>query len=247
MKKTITVIALLAMTFGAFAQNTGKDRLEELENKTVEEKKSTSKKAEKEYQLFDFQILSHVGYGWHLMDAPEFQQGFKGFNREFFMNTFELDIWPTRWMSLNLGLDLKWQNFTPSTGNIFRLDAKNDIVYDTMPAGTTGMQSTLHYFSLAAPLALNLNFGLIGFSAGAEFVYTPSSRVSIKDSYSIGSSEYNVVTRGCNFNKLSWDIFATVYAGLTGIYFRYYPQQPLIPTAPFGLMTVGIYFNLTGI
>ena len=246
MKKIITVFALLAACFGAYAQNTGKDRLEELENMTVEDKVS-SKKTEREYRLFDFQVISHLGIGWHLMDAPEFQQGSKGFNKEFYMNTVELDIWPTQWMSLNLGLDLKWQNFTPASGNIFQLDANNDIVYAAAPAANTGMESTLHYFSLAAPLALNFNLGLFGFSAGAELVYTPASRVRIKDSYSIGSSDYKVVTRGCNFDNLSWDIFATVYAGTTGVYFRYYPQQPLVPTAPFNLMTVGVYFNFTGI
>lgn len=246
MKKIFTVIALAAVSFVAMAQTTGKDVLKDLEGKTVEEK-AAPKKAEKEYKLLDFQVLSHVGYGYHLMDAQEFTQGFKGFNREFFLNTVELDIWPARWLSLNLGLDLKWQNITPAAGNIFQLDTNNDIVYASTPAGTTGMQSTLHYFSLAVPLALNFNLGLLGFSAGAELVYTPASRVSIKDSYSIDSSEYKVVTRGCNFNKLSWDIFATVYAGLTGVYFRYYPQQPLVPTAPFNYMTVGIYFNFTGI
>ena len=247
MKKTFTVIALLALSLGAFAQNTGKDRLDELENMTVEEKKSTSKKSEREYKLFDFQVLARVGGGGHIMDAPEFPKGyFKSTCSEFFFNTVELDICPTRWMSIDLGMDLKWQHFTPASGNIFHLDTNNNIVYDTTPAGATEMQSTLQYFSMAAPIALNFRFWLFCFSVGAELVYTPASRVSIKDSYSIGSSEYKVVTRDCNFNKYNWDVFATLYAGTTGVYFRYYPKQPLVPTAPFDLMTVGICINLIG-
>ena len=247
MKKTFTVIALLALSLGAFAQNTGKDRLDELEKKTVEEKKSTSKKAEKEYSLFDFQVISHMGYGAHIMDAPEFTKSlFKSTCYEFFMNAVELDICPTRWMSLNIGLDLKWQDFNPAFGNIFAKDTQNDIVFATAPANNDKMLSTLHTFSLTAPLALKLKFGLLGISAGAEVVYTPASRVKIIDSYTIGDSDYNVVTRECNAPGINWNVFANAYVGSTGIYVRYYPKQPLIPTAPFNMFTAGIYFDLTG-
>ena len=130
MKKTFILIALLALSLGAFAQNTGKDRLDELENKSVEEKKSTSKKPEREYKLFDFQVLARVGGGSHIMDAPEFPKGyFKSTCSEFFFNTLEFDVCPTRWMSIDLGLDLKWQDFTTLSGNVFSKNAAGDVVF----------------------------------------------------------------------------------------------------------------------
>lgn len=247
MKKTFTVIALMAVCFGAFAQNTGKDRLEELENKTVEEKKSSSKKAEKEYKLFDVQLLARIGYGWHLVDAPEFNKGFKDRNQEIFLNTIEFDICPTRWMSIDLGLDLKWQDFTPSTGNIFSKNASGDIVYAATPPGYEKMVSTLHCFSLAVPLMLDFNLGLCGLSFGAELLYTPASRVSIRDSYSIGASDYSVITHECAIPAIRWNAYASLNFGFTGIYFRFYPLEPFIPTAPFSVATVGVVFNSKGI
>lgn len=244
MKKTFTVIALLALSLGAFAQTTGKDRLEELENKTVEEKKSASKKAEREYKLFDFQVLARTGYGWHLVDAPEFNKGFKDKNGEFFLNTVELDICPTRWMSIDLGLDLKWQDFTTAQTSTFSWNSSDQIVIAPTPAGYEKVVSTLHTFSLAAPIILDLNLGLVGLSLGAELVYTPASRVILKHSYTVGTSDHKVTTRECGgFPQLSWNAYASLNFGFTGIYFRYYPQQPLIPTAPFSLMTVGIVFK----
>ena len=247
MKKTFTIIALLAMTFGAFAQNTGKDRLEELENKTVEEKKSTSKKAEKEYSLFDFQAFARIGGGGHIMDAPEFPKGyFKSTCSEFFFNAVEIDICPTRWMSIDLGIDLKWQDFTTLSGNVFTKNAAGDVVFDATPAGNEKQVSTLHFFSLAAPLMLDFNLGLVGVSLGAEVVYTPASRVSIQDSYTIGEKDYNVKTRECGgVPRISWNAYASLNLGFYGIYFRYYPKQPLIPTAPFNMFTAGICFDLT--
>lgn len=245
MKKTFTVIALLVLSLCAFAQNTGKDRLKELENKTVEEKKSTSKKAEKEYKLFDFQALARIGGGTHIMDAPEFPDGlFKSTCSEFFFNAVELDVCPTKWMSIDLGVDLKWQYFTPSSGNVFSKDANGYVVFAATPAGNQKHVSTLQYFSLAAPLMLDFNFGLVGVSLGAEVVYTPASRVRINDSYTVGASDYNVKTRECGgVPAFSWNAYASLNLGFYGIYFRYYPQQPLLPTAPFSLMTVGIVFN----
>ena len=247
MKKTFTVIALLALSLGAFAQNTGKDRLDELENKTVEEKKSTSKKAEREYKLFDFHVVSHVGGGTHIMDAPEFVKGFfKSTCSEFFVNAVEFDICPTRWLSLNIGADLKWQYFTPAYGNIFTKNTSGDVVFAATPATYEKMQSTLTLFSLAAPVALQFNFGYFGITAGAELVYTPASRVRINDSYTIGTSDYKVVTRGCNGPDLNWNIFASLdLGGIYGLYVRYYPQQPILPTAPFNMTTVGLLFNFS--
>ena len=91
---------------------------------------------------------------------------------------------------------------------------------------------------------LNFDIGPVGLSMGAELVYTPASCVRIKDTYSIGASDYSVKTRECGgVSPISWNAFASLSLGMTGIFFRYYPKQPLVPTAPFNLMTVGIVFR----
>ena len=248
MRKFIAISALLALCIGAAAQNTGKDRLNELENKSVEESKSSPIKAEREYQLINWEIFARTGYGAHIMNANEFPGGlFKSTCEEVFLNTVELDICPTRWLSIDLGIDLKWQNFTTFKEYSFSKNGAGEVIIASTPTSYKMPVSTLHYFSLAAPLMLDLNFGVVSLSLGAELVYTPASRVSIKDSYRMGASTYNVTTRECaGVPALSWNAFASLNLGFTGIYFRYYPQQPIIPTAPFSLMTVGIVFNTKG-
>ena len=244
MRKTLLVCAFAALSLGAFAQNTGKDRLTQLENMKLEKKDSVKVKAEKEYNLFDFNGLAHIGYGWYLVTAPEFDKGLRKRNGEFFLNAAEFDICPTRWMSFGLGIDLKWQDFTPSGGNVFTKDEAGNVILAAVPTVDDKRLSTLHCFSLGAPLMLNFDIGPVGLSMGAELVYTPASCVRIKDTYSIGASDYNVTTRECGgVSPISWNAFASLSLGMTGIFFRYYPKQPLVPTAPFNLMTVGIVFR----
>lgn len=244
MKKILLVCAFAALGLGAFAQNTGKDRLTQLENMKLEKKDSVKVKAEKEYKPIDFQILSRIGYGWHLVAAPEFDKGLRRRNGEFFLNAMELDVRPARWISAGLGIDLKWQSYTPSGGNTFSKNASGDVVLAAAPDQLEKLVSTLRCFSMAAPLTLNFHFGPAGVSLGAELVYTPASFVSINDAYSSGQWDYKVRTRGCGgVSPVSWNAFASLNLGMTGIYFRYYPKQPLVPTAPFNLVTVGIVFR----
>lgn len=244
MKKTLTVLALLAMSLGAFAQNTGKDVLDQLENKPAQEKKAPSKSSQKETKMFDFQLISYVGYGWHIIEAPEFNKGLKDINREVFVNAFEFDFCPTSWLSVCLGMDLSWQDFTPSAGNAFSKNANDEVIFAIAPAANEKMTSTLHSFGLAAPLTLGFNLGPASLALSAELTYTPAGRARIKDNYFVGASEYTVVTRQCNYSGFGWDLSATLSFGLLGVYVRYYPQQPVIPTAPFNLTTVGLVANL---
>ena len=246
MRKILLVCAFAALSLGAFAQNTGKDRLTQLENMKLEKKDSVKVKSEKEIKLFNFQVLSHLGYGWHLVTAPQFDKGLRRRNGEFFMNAVELDLRPARWISMGLGADLKWQDFTPAGGSVFAKDEAGNVILAAAPPVDDKRFSTLHGFSLAAPLTLGFHLGPAGLSLGAELVYTPASCVTIKDTYSIGASDYSVKTKGCvGIPAISWNAFASLSLGMTGIYVRYYPKQPLVPTAPFNLVTVGVVFTST--
>ena len=249
MKKTFTVIALLVVCFSAIAQNTGKDRLDQLENMTVEEKKSTSKIAQKEFKLIDLDLLSHIGFGWNLMDAAQFQKGFTKGNTEFFFNAIELDVRPVSWMSIGLGVDIKWQHFAPLAGNfIFEQDANNDIVYQSGVSVMPGESSKLNCTAIVFPLTLNFNLGLLSLSAGAELAYYQGKDDTITNIYVDDNRKYTTTISDLGLGgTTSWNLFASLTFGLTGVYVRYYPQQPLIPTAPFNFTTVGIIFNLNSI
>lgn len=240
MKKIITISALLALCLGAAAQNTGKDRLDELENKTVEEK-STPKKAEKEYELFDFNILARMGSGY--INVAD--QRFKPQNSyEFFLNTMEFELNPAKWLGLSLGLDLKWNSFYPKPEYVFSRDTNNDPIIIDTPAQREKNVSKLNVFSLAVPLSITFNFGSdFGLSLGAEAVYTPASKARIKDSYSIGDADYKVTTP-CNYPAFNWDICVCLYYGMAGLYYRFYPMHPLLNFSKQTNSSVGIIFNL---
>lgn len=251
MRKILLVCAFAALGLGAFAQNTGKDRLTQLENMKLEKKDSVKVKAEKDYKLVDFQLLEHFGYGWHLVSAPEFNKGFRRRNGEFFLNAAQLEIRPAGWISAGLGIDLKWQNFTPAGSNVFSKDASGDVIIEYIDPATDPYEkrvSTLHSFSLAAPLTLDFHLGPAGVTLGAELVYTPASFVRINDACSFEMSDYRVRTRGIGgVPAVSWNAFASLNLGLTGIYFRYYPRQPLVRTAPFSFVTLGVVFSSKGL
>lgn len=245
MKKTLTVIALLAMSLGAFAQNTGKDILKELEEKPLEEKAKKAK-PEKEFKVFQMQALARLGYGWHLIDATEFQTGFHKGNAEFFMNITEADFSPAKWLTLSVGMDVKWSHFTPKPEYGFSMVA-DDLALGAAPAGIDNNQSALSTAAFTFPVGVTLRFGrFASVSAGAEAVVNLPKNSRINDSYAIGSSKYQVKTpAGPAIPGFAWNAFGRVtFGGLFGLYARYYPRQ-IIPDVPFGCTTVGIIMDFT--
>lgn len=245
MKKLLTVFALLAMCFGAFAQNTGKDVLKDLEEKPLEEKASKKAKPEKEFDLFEIKALARMGYGWHLMDGTEFKGGFAKGNTEFFMNITEFDLTPVKWLTLSLGLDVKWDWYTPTKDYGFAMSG-DDLVLGTTAAGMDNYKSTLNTAAFTFPLGLTFRIGSIAaVTAGAELAVNLPKNALIKDTYKIGTKSYTSTEPAGSIPQWGWNAYARVTFGdLIGLYALYYPQQPLIPTAPFGVTTVGLVLEL---
>lgn len=245
MKKFLTVFALMAMCFGAFAQNTGKDVLKDLEEKPLDEKASKKAKPEKEFDLFEIKALARMGYGWHLMDGTEFKGGFAKGNTEFFMNITEFDLTPVKWLTLSLGLDVKWDWYTPTKDYGFAMSG-DDLVLGTTAAGMDNYKSTLNTAAFTFPLGLTFRIGSIAaVTAGAELAVNLPKNALIKDTYRIGTKSYTSTEPAGSIPQWGWNAYARVTFGdLLGIYARYYPQQPLIPTAPFGITTVGMVLEL---
>ena len=245
MKKFLTVTALLAVCLGAFAQNTGKDVLKDLEEKPLDEKASKKAKPEKEFETFDVQALAYLGYGWHLMDGTEFQKGLHKGNTEFFMNITEFDFTPAKFLTLSLGMDVKWDWYTPTPDYGFSMNG-DDLVIGAAPAGVENYKSTLATAAFTFPVGVTLRLGSIAaITAGAEAVLNLPKNAKIKDAYAIGTKSYTVKENAGSIPQWGWNAFARVtFGGMLGLYARYYPQQPIIPTAPFGLTTVGLLLDL---
>ena len=247
MKKLLTVFALLAVCLGAFAQNTGKDVLKDLEEKPLDEKTSKKAKPEKEFKVFETQVLARMGYGWHLMDGTEFQKGLHKGNTEFFMNITEFDFTPAKFLTLSFGMDVKWDWYSPTADYGFSMSG-DDLVLGAAPAAVDGFKSTLSTAAFTFPLGATFRLGNIAaVSAGAELVVNLPKNASIKDTYKVGTKSYTVTDSATSsIPKWGWNAYARVtFGGLLGLYARYYPQQPLFPTAPFGVTTVGLLLDLS--
>ena len=246
MKKLLTVFALLVMCFGAFAQNTGKDVLKDLEEKPLDEKAAKKAKPEKEFEVFEVKALARMGYGWNLMDGTEFKGGFAKGNTEFFMNITEFDLTPVKWLTLSLGLDVKWDWYTPTQDYGFAMNG-DDLALGSAVAGVDGYKSTLSTAAFTFPLGATFRLGdIAAITAGAELVVNLPKNAKITDTYKIGTKSFTVTDSATSsIPSWGWNAYARItFGGLLGIYARYYPQQPLIPTASFGVTTVGLVADL---
>ena len=246
MKKFLTVFALLAVCMGAFAQNTGKDVLKDLEEKPLEEKASKKAKPEQEFKVFDIQALAYLGYGWHLMDGTEFQKGLHKGNTEFFMNITEFDFTPVKFLTLSLGMDVKWDWYSPTADYSFSMNG-DDLVLAATPAVAENFNSTLATAAFTFPVGVKFRLGsLAAVTAGAEAVLNLPKNAKITDTYAVGTKSYTVKEKAESIPQWGWNAFARVtFGGFLGLYARYYPLQPIIPTAPFGLTTVGLVMDLS--
>lgn len=245
MKKILTVTALLTICLGAFAQNTGKDVLKDLEEKPLEEN-TRKAKPEKEFKVFDIQAIARLGYGWHLMEGTEFQTGLHKGSTEFFMNITEIDFTPIEFLTLAVGMDVKWSHFTPKPEYSF-LMAGDDLSLGAPAAGIENNKSSLNTAAFTFPVGLTVRIGnLAAISAGAEAVLNLPKNLKIEDKYMEGKSSVTKLTPASSVPRWGWNAFARItFGGLFGLYARYYPKQPLIPTAPFGLTTVGLLMDLS--
>ena len=244
MKKFLTVTALLAMCLGAFAQNTGKDILKDLEEKPLEENTKKAK-PEREFKAFEMQAIARLGYGWNLMEANEFQTGLHKGNAEFFMNIAEADFTPVKWLTLSLGMDVKWSHFTPKPEYSFSMNG-DDLAISNAPLSLENNKSSLRTAAFTFPVGLTLRLGNIAtITAGAEAVVNLPKNTRIVDKYGLGASEYTVKTPAGSIPGFDWNAFARVtFGGLFGLYARYYPQ-PIVPSVPFKCTTVGIIMDLS--
>ena len=230
MKKIIIALSalLVASAGSAMAQTdstkTAKDRLSEIEQMTVDVKKHKS--ASTENDVFEVNALAHAGLGKLYIQGDSFSSK-DGFSNELFLNVFDLAFNPVPVLSINAGLDVKWNRFVSKSQHFFVVD-------NTFVAGMPGytapddIESRLCGFALSVPATISLNLGYTSIRVGAEASYNIDKFNKVKSFYSTGGSNYKQVTKGGEFEKFTISYIASIDFDGLGAYFKYCPKS-MIP------------------
>ena len=220
MKKIALIVAALLSATVVFAQTTGRERLDELEQMAESAKKVKST----ENKLFKMSALNHFAFGRHWVPENELFADAFGPSKEIFFNIVKGSINPASWLSFDLGFDLKWDIFKALPENQFVLTDGN---IDAIPNATfDDMESTFHTFGLTFPLTLSLHSKWIGLKLGAEAVINLNKHTYVESNYVDGATSFMATTRGGVVRRFSYDYMAvlTAFDGI-GIYFKYYPLE----------------------
>ena len=248
MKKIILAAAAVLFAFEAFAAPAQSDstsraskRLDEIEKMEIGKPSKTH--SSKEVDLFSLGALSRYQWGWSHLGAPDFADSF-GPSKEFLFNVVELHLNPVEWLSLNLGLDLRWENFRVRSDKLYDVDAFGDVTIVPNPGYTSAVSTVAPVdCAFSFPLFLGLHWDLIGIRLGAEMTYNPNNQIT--STYIDGPSAYKVTTtvETKPVNNLTYSFFGSVLLGDgLGIYARYSPGEhfPYACTSAADYWTLGI-------
>ena len=215
-----------------------KDRLTEIEQMTVAAKKHKS--TGKENDIFKINAVSHAGYGWIMVDGEAFRGKF-GPSYEIFINTFNLSFTPASFISLNAGLDLKWNRFI-STTDMFTVTGGEFSGAATTP---DDIRSKLCGFSLSVPAMLSFNMGDTHLRVGAEASFNISGYNKVKSSYTDSDAAYTQVIKGGEFAKTAIGYLASINFYAFGVYYKYCPKA-MIPGSDLikNYQTIGIVLSM---
>lgn len=227
-------IVLLLASSNAFAQEkTAQDRLKEIEEMTVKARKHRAAKREK---LFNCDALSHFYFGFHqVSDQPQLEGKFFD-SYEIGFNAIQFGLNPASWVSLQAGLDLKWDSFRINKDYpVFIMD--NQYAFTTMGGlfGTddvdhiSKLEQRIRCFALAVPVALAFHTPWFSFRGGAEFDFNIDRFTSLKSSYmykdGVSRSEVQTKEPDAKVRNLCINYFASIDFDGLGVYCKYYPKS----------------------
>jgi len=260
MKKIFaTAILLAAAAATSFAQSDtssvspAKEKLKELEEKTVEAVKKH--KSSDETRFFSFDALGHFALGFHsleLSDSPSDLNAlpFATRSREIALNMLSIGINPTKWLSLSAGFDLKWDQYGFSNKErYFSTTEISDNRYVKLSTNSNSydyLRSFIKTTSLSFPMSLSFNFGDFSLTGGAEFSYVMDkfSRVIIRSEQGDFRNEESV--HGIDLNNNNWSFFGGLSYDDIGLYFKYSPTSIIPDGSNFKMnhYTVGLIFKM---
>ena len=244
MKRIITLALCLSLIpgVGAVAQNTGKDRLKDLEEKADEIKKH--KKAKSDNDVFELNGVSYMGFGWSRVDGDAFSGRF-GKSKQFFVNLLECSINPAPWLSISAGADLEWDYFELKKDNDFDVQADNSLTVIAAPAGIDWVKSVFRPVSFVVPAAVSFHIGDTSLKFGAEAMFNVDNWNVVRNRHNVGKSQYRVKTKGGEVEKCVLRYHAAVDFDGLGVFYKYCPES-IIPGSDIikGYHTIGILLSL---
>ena len=240
MKKIIISIALFVLATNAFAQEeqkSAKDRLTEIENMAdqIVAKKSASDK------IFNVESMAHLYIGDHIVSDEQFP-GRK--SHEVGLNLIQFSLNPTKWLSFDLGCDLKWDRFI-AKGIMYEVDANNQFALSTATVPNR-LKSKICAFGFSAPADIALHIGKFGLRFGAEATYDLDRCNKVKNKFRDSNGKRDkAILNGGQIQNFRLAYFAGIEYDDLGAYFKYCPGT-IIPGSINleNLVTVGIYFAM---
>lgn len=242
MKKTIITVSLCILAVNIYAQEeqkSAKDRLSEIEN--MAEDIVPAKSHSSSDGIFQANALSHLYVGEHIVDNNQFPGNR---SHEVGLNIFELSLAPAKWVSLNLGCDLKWDRFI-SKGQLYEVDNNGQFALSASPAPDR-LRSKICAFGFSAPADIAFHFGKVGLKFGAEAVYDLERCNKVKNKFrdDNGKRARDIINGG-EIQNFRLAYYAVLDYDGDGVYIKYCPGTILPGSINLeNLISVGLYFDI---
>lgn len=196
--------------------------------------------------VFSLDLLSHIGMGAHLYNAENFTpNNFSSF--EAFFNLVKLKLYPVPVVGIEAGADVEF-NWFSSQDNYFYTDSERNLkvgkLLDIAGEGSSKHKSSVDFFGMNFPVMLKLHFGDFRLGAGAQAMLNFTGGTDFR--YRKGNMLNETSYKDAKVNLFSYAIIAQISYAHIGLYYKYYPSQPVFFPATDGapaiknLMTVGI-------
>lgn len=191
------------------------------------------------------EVLSRVGYGFHIVKTPDYKPSVSG---EFFFNVMQLDVFPHPNLGLSLGVDCAFNRFTSKTTE-FYLDADHkiqalDFSQYSVPVGSKH-NGGFKYFSFHAPLMVRGIVGDLKISAGGELgVNLPGTAYY---SHKVDNRTNSVSENKARLNTCSFAIVAGITYCDLGFFAKFYPKATsVLPSGSVSMSywTIGFIYGM---
>lgn len=191
------------------------------------------------------EVLSHVGYGFHIVKTPDFKPAVSG---GFFFNVMQMDVFPHENLGLSLGVDCAFERFTSRSAE-FYLDSDHliqalDFSSHSVPVGSKH-RGGFKYFSFHVPLMVRGILGDLKVSAGGELgVNLPGTAYY---SHTVDNRTTRVSETKARLNTCSFAIVASVTYSDLGFFAKFYPKATsVLPSGSVSMSywTIGFLFGM---
>ncbi|MBR5925430.1 MAG: hypothetical protein IKZ60_08185 [Bacteroidales bacterium] len=241
MKRIILSAILLSIAYGALAQEgqkSAKDRLTEIENMADQIKESKSSSSD---EVISVDALSHLYVGGHMVSEEKFPGGK---SHEVGLNIIQFKLEPAKWLSFEIGCDLKWDRFI-AKGIMYEIDANNQFALSTATPPSR-LKSKICAFGFSAPADIALHFGKFGLRFGAEATYDLDRCNKVKNKFRDSNGKRDkAILNGGQIQNFRQAYFAGIEFDDLGAYFKYCPGT-IIPGSINleNLVSVGVYVTM---